>query len=350
MPQKGIITLPRSVSIISAASVGGVEESKGPLGGSFDVVDAGGDDKFGAETWEAAEGEMQRRALATAIGQALLTEHDIDAVFAGDLQNQCVGSNYGLLDFDIPYFGLYGACSTCAEALILASAYASGMSSGPTAAVSSSHNCAAERQFRYPVEYGGQRAPTSQWTVTGAGAFILSTETEPTGFPKIVDFLPGRSVDRGINDLNNMGAAMAPAAIDTLKRYLDASGRTPDSFDMILTGDLGVEGSRILRDFMPSAASVHEDCGLLIYDTAATDKHAGGSGCGCSASVLASVILPRMGLTKKNVPPPDGGRLCDILFLATGALMSPASVWQGNNIPGICHLVHIVAGGGEADE
>lgn len=339
MPQKGIITLPKSVGIISAAAVGGAEEESGPLGDRLDVTDVGGDDKFGMETWEAAEGEMQKRALTTSIAKALLTEHDIDAVFAGDLQNQCVGSNYGLLDFDIPYFGLYGACSTCAEALILAAVYASELGTSLTAAVASSHNCAAERQFRYPVEYGGQRAPTSQWTVTGAGAFILSADEKNA--PQIVDFLPGRSIDRGINDLNNMGAAMAPAAIDTLKRYLEESGRSPSSFDLILTGDLGAEGTRILRDFLPDVAAVHNDCGLLIYDVDGTDKHGGGSGCGCSATVLASAILPRMGLPTRTA---NGERpLRDILFMATGALMSPASVWQGNNIPGICHLVHITA-------
>ncbi len=346
MPQKGIITLPTPVRFVAAASVGGAEEEAGPLGAFLDVNDVGGDDKFGTSSWEAAEGEMQRRALTTALGKAKLTEHDIDGVFAGDLQNQCVGSNYGLLDFDIPYFGLYGACSTCAEALILSSVYCSGLMTGPVAAVASSHNCAAERQFRYPIEYGGQRAPTAQWTVTGAGAFILSNDAEAS-LPMITDVLPGRTVDRGINDLNNMGAAMAPAAIDTLKRYFDETGRSPDSFDMIVTGDLGAEGTHILREFMASLgvdiSAVHEDCGLLIYDVDGGDKHAGGSGCGCSATVLAASILPRMGLPTV-MPAPEGKRLHDVLFMATGALMSPASVWQGNNIPGICHLVHIVGG------
>ncbi len=347
MPQKGIITLPRKVFFSATASAGGAEEEKGPLGMYLDVTDVEGDDKFGTDSWEAAEGEMQKRALTTAIAKAGLTEHDLDAVFAGDLQNQCVGSNYGLLDFDMPYFGLYGACSTCAEALILGSVYCAGLGTGPVAAVASSHNCVAERQFRFPIEYGGQRSPTSQWTVTGAGAFVLSAEGAGAS-PAITDFLPGRSIDRGINDLNNMGAAMAPAAIDTLKRYFDESGRSPDSFDLILTGDLGAEGSRILREFMASSgydiSGVHEDCGLLIYDTEGTDKHAGGSGCGCSATVLSAAILPRMGIAEK-CKGVEGIRLHDILFMATGALMSPASVYQGNNIPGICHLLHIVSEG-----
>lgn len=334
-----IINLSRPVYILSSASVAGANEEKGPLGGTFDVTDETQTDGFGKKTWEESEGEMQRLALETALLKAKLSESDICAVFAGDLQNQCVGSNYGLLDFDIPFFGLYGACSTCAEGLILASLLSSGYGK-VTAVVASSHNCAAERQFRFPIEYGGQRAPTAQWTVTGAGAFILSPEKNGAeSLPYIADVLPGRSIDRGINDLNNMGAAMAPAAIDTLKRYFDESGRDADSFDMILTGDLGAEGSRILKDFMQangySIGEVHADCGLMIYDREGDDRHAGGSGCGCSASVLSAHILPRM------VGGGRGKELNDILFLATGALMSPASVQQGNNIPGICHLVHI---------
>lgn len=347
MAQNGIITLPQRVCFLSTASVGGAEEENGPLGSYIDVTDVEGNDKFGKSSWEDAEGEMQKRALTTALAKASLTEHDVDAIFAGDLQNQCVGSNYGLLDFDTPYFGLYGACSTSAEALILGSVYASLPGIGAVAAVASSHNCVAERQFRFPIEYGGQRAPTSQWTVTGAGAFVLSTKGDPAS-PAIVDFLPGRSIDRGVNDLNNMGAAMAPAAIDTLKRYLDESGRAPDSFDLIVTGDLGAEGSRILGEFMRASgieiAGVHNDCGLMIYDTDGGDKHAGGSGCGCSATVLSASLLPRMGIAEK-AKKVEGNVLHDILFMATGALMSPASVQQGNNIPGICHLVHIVSGG-----
>ncbi len=337
---RSMITLERPVYFLSEASVAGKNEDKGPLGGGFDIVDGTGTDKFGKETWEESEGEMQRLALSAALTKGKLTESELYAVFAGDLQNQCVGSNYGLLSFDVPFFGLYGACSTSVEGLILASLISSAYGVR-TAAVASSHNCAAERQFRYPIEYGGQRAPTSQWTVTGAGAFILSPKADRTAqnAPYIADVLPGRSCDRGINDLNNMGAAMAPAALDTLLRYFDESGRSPDSFDLIVTGDLGAEGSRILHEFSDSQgiplAKNHTDCGLLIYNRDADDRHSGGSGCGCSASVLASNILPRMRGEREGKP------LSDILFLATGALMSPASVWQGNSIPGICHLVHI---------
>lgn len=338
---KSIIKLSKPVYIISSASVAGANEEKGPLGGTFDITDTTKTDTFGKKTWEESEGEMQRLALLAAMQKGGVAEDEICAVFAGDLQNQCVGSNYGLLDFDVPFFGLYGACSTCAEGLILASVLSSGYDV-VTASVASSHNCAAERQFRYPIEYGGQRAPTSQWTVTGAGAFVLSTEKKK-GAPYITDVLPGRSIDRGINDLNNMGAAMAPAAIDTLKRYFDETGRDPSSFDMIVTGDLGAEGSRIFREFMSAngyeIGGVHVDCGLMIYDREGDDRHAGGSGCGCSASVLSAHILPRMTNGAKNAA--SGEKLYDILFMATGALMSPASVQQGNNIPGICHLVHI---------
>ncbi len=329
---KSLLKLPRPVGFVSYASVGGKNESEGPLGGGFDLTDETGTDKFGQDTWEMSESELQRLAVSKALEKAGMCDTDLYALFAGDLQNQCVGSAYGTVGFDVPYFGLYGACSTSVEGLILASLVASAYGV-PTASVASSHNCAAERQFRSPIEYGGQRAPTSQWTVTGAGAFVLSADASA---PRITEIMPGRSIDRGINDLNNMGAAMAPAAIDTLTRYFDESGTSPDDFDLIVTGDLGAEGSRILCEFMADAkrdiASVHCDCGLMIYDREGTDRHSGGSGCGCSASVLASHLLPRMGKD-----------LHRILFTATGAMMSPASVWQGNSIPGICHLICIEA-------
>lgn len=330
---KSTIYLPRPVYFVAHASVAGKHENDGPLGGGFDITDPTDTDKFGAETWESAEGEMQRLALSSALKKADLSDADVSLVFAGDLQNQCVGSAYGLLGFDIPYCGLYGACSTSAEGLLLSSLISSAYGL-TTAAVASSHNCAAERQFRYPVEYGGQRSPTSQWTVTGAGAFILSSDESYVASPCVTEVLPGRSFDRGINDLNNMGAAMAPAAVDTLCRYFDETGHAPDDFDLIVTGDLGAEGSRILCEFMSAAGhdirSRHCDCGLLIYDRDGSDKHAGGSGCGCSAAVLSASLLPRMGT-----------ELHDILFTATGAMMSPASVQQGNSIPAICHLLRI---------
>lgn len=337
--QKGIIKLTRTPAIIASSSVVGSHEHEGPLGGCFDIHDA--DNTFGMNTWEKSESEMQRLAFNCALAACKNEANEIDALFAGDLLNQCVGSSYGLVDFDVPYFGLYGACSTAAEGLILASMLYGGSVYDKCAVVSSSHNCSAERQFRFPVEYGGQRSPTAQWTVTGAGAFILADD-ESGYHPVITDVLPGRVVDKGITDVNNMGAAMAPAAIDTLTRYFDESGRSPDSFSMIVSGDLGSEGASIVTDFMNANKKIkskfganYVDCGLLIYNKDSQDKHAGGSGCGCSAVVMASHILKLMRMRDKGIN--------DILFIGTGAMMSPMSLQQGSSIPGIAHLVHIVA-------
>ena len=322
----------RPVYIADAATVVGHEEHAGPLGAFFDLHDPK-DDSFGTDTWEKAESEMQRLAVNTLLGRASLKDSDIRALFSGDLLNQCTGSGYGLLSFGIPFFGLYGACSTAAEGLALGSLLC-GAYGGRVVTVSSSHFCSAERQFRFPMEYGGQRPPTAQWTVTGAAAFLLTNAPSP-GAPRIAEVLPGITADRGITDANNMGAAMAPAATDTLLRYLRESGRSPDSFDMILTGDLGSEGSSLLCDFAAAAgydiSGVQRDCGMLIYDAEATDKHAGGSGCGCSAVTVGGYILSEM----------RRGALSDVLFIGTGALLSPMSVQQGQSIPGIGHLVRL---------
>ncbi len=329
--QKGIIRLKNSPTIIGAASVVGKKEMEGPLAGKFDRHDE--TDTFGKPTWEQSESEMQRIALNTAMDKCGFAIHDIDAVFAGDLINQCTSSGYGLANFDAPFFGLFGACSTMAESLVLASMLIDSGNFCKCACVTSSHNCSAERQFRFPIEYGGQRTPTAQWTVTGAAAVIVGEHIE--GKACICDVLPGRVTDKGINDAANMGAAMAPAAIDTLKRYFSESGTTPDDYSAIFTGDLGYEGSGILVDYLRSdgyeLGRVHNDCGLLIYDRDRQDVHAGGSGCGCAASVLAAHILPSL----------DKGELKDILFIATGAMMNTSSVQQGLTIPGIAHLIHI---------
>lgn len=318
--------------IISSATAVGKKEHEGPLGDLFDLFDM--TDRYGKETWEQAEGEMQRLALNTAFAKIGYRDDQIGAVFAGDLINQCSGAAYGLLDYDIPYFGLYGACSTGAEGLILASVT---IQSGvfPTAAVvTSSHNCTAERQFRTPLEYGGQRTPTSQWTVTAGAAFILS-ETSDIATPYITEALPGRSTDFGISDANNMGAAMAPAAADTLYRYFTESGNSPDDFDLIATGDLGYEGWSILHKLMKDKGiplgSNYTDCGLLIYDRDKQDVHAGGSGCGCSTAVLSAKLLPML----------SKGIYHDILWIGTGALHSPMLLQQGKTIPGIAHLLRI---------
>ena len=319
--------------ITNVCSAAGKKENDGPLSGLFDIVDE--TDTFGQDTWEKSESEMQRLALKGVLDKAKLSDSDIDVLFAGDLTNQCVSSNYGLLKFNIPFFGLYGACSTAAEGMMLSAITVGRGIYDKASAVTSSHNCSAERQFRFPLEYGGQHTPTSQWTVTGASAVIVSNEGNG---PVINDVLPGKTVDRGITDINNMGAAMAPAAIDTLARYFEQSKTLPSDYDLIATGDLGYEGHRLVKELIPEKGyelgKNYTDCGLLIYDRQKQDMHAGGSGCGCSAIVFASYIYPRL----------CRGELKNVLFIGTGALMSPSSVQQGLSIPGIAHLVHIKGG------
>lgn len=336
-----IIGFSNAPAIVSAATAVGKKEAEGPLGGYFDLRDRS--DLFGQDTFEQAESEMQRQALNMALSKSKLRGEDIGAVFAGDLLNQCTASAYGLEEFGIPYFGLYGACSTMAEALILAGIFCDRGVAHRTAAVASSHNGAAERQFRFPLEYGSQRPPTAQWTVTGAGAFILEGgsdgesdgELEETKKPRITAALPGRIVDMGINDANNMGAAMAPAAADTLLTYFRESGESPDSFDYILTGDLGFEGNAICRELLTerglSPGGNFTDCGMLIFDPGTQDTHCGGSGCGCSAVVLGGFILDKM----------RAGEVGRVLLVGTGALMSPSMIQQGKSIAGIGHLIRI---------
>ena len=326
---KGILKLDGGAYIGAAASVVGKCEHEGPLGKDFDLFDPA--DKFGMKTWEMAESEMQRLAFNTALAKLSASEREVDALFAGDLLNQCVGSSYGLMDFDIPYFGLYGACSTAAEGITLASM---GVSAGyfkTAAAVTSSHFCAAERQYRTPIEYGAQRAPTAQWTVTGAGAFMICGEGEV----RVSEAMPGIVVEKGINDAGNMGAAMAPAAADTILRYFRAGDYRPSDFDMIVTGDLGAEGGSILCELLCTEGldikDRYNDCGIMIYDAERQDKHAGGSGCGCSAVVLASHLYPKL----------LSGELGEILLIGTGAMMSPASIQQGQAIPAVAHLIRL---------
>ncbi len=324
-----ILKFKDGAAIISASSVVGKYEHEGPLGDCFDLHDS--TDKFGMKTWERAESEMQRLAFNTALAKASASERDVEALFAGDLLNQCVGSSYGLLDFDIPYFGLYGACSTAAESIMLASAFVNAGYYSTAAAVTSSHYCSAERQYRTPLEYGAQRSPTAQWTVTGAGAFILRGE----GRVRVCEALPGIVVEKGINDASNMGAAMAPAAANTILRYFSASGHSLDDFDGIFTGDLGYEGGSILCELLVAEGldirGKYNDCGMLIYDKDSQDMHSGGSGCGCSAVVLASHLLPKL----------EKCELRRILFIGTGAMMSPASLQQGEAIPGVAHLLAV---------
>lgn len=330
--QKEIIKLKRTPSIISSYSVVGKKEHDGPLGHFFDEYSD--DNKFGMNTWEKSEGEMQRRAFSGAIKKAKLNDTGVDILLSGDLLNQCVGSNYGLLDFDIPFVGLYGACSTCAEGLALASCLYSGGIFDLCGTVTSSHFCSSERQFRFPLEYGGQRAPTAQWTVTGSGAYILGEG----GKVKITEVMFGKTVDMGISDINNMGAAMAPACLDTIKRYFNASELSPNDFDLIATGDLGYEGSEILKILLLKEnidiRKNHNDCGLMIFDRKRQDVHAGGSGCGCSSVVLSCDILNKL----------ECGIYKNVLFIGTGALMSPMTLFQGMSIPGVAHLIRLSVG------
>ena len=327
--QNKIIRFLPDTAFISAGTAVGRHEHEGPIGDCFDIHDS--TDKFGMKTWEKAESEMQRLALNTALSKVGYSERDIDALFAGDLLNQCVGSSYGLMDFDIPYFGLYGACSTAAEGIMLAAMMTSAGYFGRCAAVTSSHNSSAERQYRTPIEYGGQRPPTAQWTVTGSGAFVIGRGEGV----RIREALPGIVVEKGISDANNMGAAMAPAALDTLLRYFKNSGKCADNFDLILTGDLGWEGGAILCELAHAEGydikKKYNDCGMIIYDREGQDMHSGGSGCGCSAVVLGSYILPKLAR----------GELRDILVIGTGAMMSPASIQQGGAIPAIGHLIRL---------
>ena len=325
----GMIKFDRAPKIASSYSCVGSEEKKGPIGECFAYFSE--DNKFGKDTWEKAESEMQRIALLGAMQRAGINDTGLDILLAGDLLNQCVGSSFGLLDYDIPYVGLYGACSTCALGLALGACLISGGIAERVGAVTSSHYCSSERQFRYPLEYGGQRAPTAQWTVTGAGAFILGNR----GKVSIPEAVFGKSKDMGIKDINNMGAAMAPSCKETIKTYFEESSHSPADFDMIITGDLGYEGSEILKELLLDEGidirKNHADCGLMIYDRESQDKHAGGSGCGCSASVISAHILKRL----------EACELKDVLFIGTGALMNSLTMCQGESIPAISHLVRL---------
>ena len=332
-----ITKLKRPVSIIAAAAVGGREEGSGPLGAAFDFIDPS--DEFGQRTWEMSEAEMGRVALNIAMRKCELSHENIDAIIAGDLQNQCVASAIALDSFGIPHVGVYGACSTCTESLMLASALLSLGSYSRIATLTTSHNLAAERQFRAPTEYGAQRPPSAQWTATAAGAFILSADPTEESDSKhcctVSEFMIGRLIDGAITDGSNMGAAMAFAAADTILAYFEASELTPRDFDLIVTGDLGSVGSRILCEILteklPSAAPRHRDCGMLLYDMKKKDVHAGASGCGTSASVLACHFLPLI----------ESGELSNVLFLSTGAMMSKSSLLQGNTIRGVAPLIRL---------
>lgn len=311
------------------AGVAGKKEEEGPLAKEFDCIFE--DTQMGEISWEKAESAIQREAIIRALDKSTKSPSEVDYIFAGDLLNQCIGTNYGIREFGIPFLGLYGACSTSTLSIGLGSVLVETGTAGTVIAATSSHFCSAERQFRYPLEYAGQRAPTSQWTVTGSGAVVI--ETQGSG-PKVSAVTFGKIVDRGIKDLNNMGAAMAPAAATTIKAFLDDTKTSPCDYDIILTGDLGAVGSSLLQELLArdkiNISRCHKDCGCMIYDKETQpDTGAGGSGCGCMGSVLCSHILTKI----KN------GELKKVLAVATGALMSPTSVQQGESIPGIAHAV-----------
>lgn len=330
--ERGVYRLSSPAYIESYAAAVGSKEGKGPLGGCFDEVIE--DSHFGMKTWEKAESRFQLEAVSLAVRKCGLTKEDIDVICAGDLINQCTGSTYGLRELEIPFLGLYGACSTMAEGLLVTSMMIEAGTAKRTAAVTSSHFSTAERQFRFPLSYGGQRTPTSQWTCTASGAVILTKNAKKCG---IVGGCIGKITDMGVNDVNNMGSAMAPAAAETIRRYLSATNTVPDDYDYIITGDLGTVGSQLIAELLQKEnidiSGQHKDCGVMIFDSKEQDTHCGGSGCGCSASVLAGYFLPML----------ERGNIRNILFAATGALMSPMTLQQGETIPTISHLVHITS-------
>ena len=316
-------------SVLAYASSVGKTEGEGPLADSFDFVNA--NDGVGSDTWEHAEAALVKQAVSLTIRKAKMDPHKVDIAFAGDLLNQCTASTFGLREIGVPTAGLFGACSTFALAVFLAAASVESGMANTALAEASSHFCSAEKQFRYPLEYGGQRPPTAQRTVTGAGAMLIGTQP---GVVKITKGIVGRITDYGVNDMANMGAAMAPAAADTIAAFLNDTNTCPSDYDMILTGDLGNIGSDLLVELLKKEhgydiKDVHADCGVMIYDMDLQDVHAGGSGCGCSASVVCGRIM-RM-LKEKKIK--------NVLFAGTGALMSPLSALQGDTIPAVTHAV-----------
>lgn len=325
--------LPQPPVITAWASTAGKKESEGPLAHTFDMTSQ--DTMFGQRTWEQAEKQLQRMTLGKLAEKANMRMTDFQLVFSGDLLNQCIGSSFSLRNTGIPHLGLYGACSTMAESLLLASVMTSGGFADHAVAMTSSHFASSERQYRFPLGYGGQRTPTSQWTVTGAGAALVCREG--TG-PRLTSCTIGTVTDLGIRDANNMGAAMAPAAYSTVTAHLNDLCKKPEDYDLIVTGDLGQMGKDMFlelarRDGLSLGGRL-EDCGTLIFDRQAQDVHSGGSGCGCSAVTLCGYLLNQL----------NTGKLRSILFCGTGALLSPTSTQQGLPIPGVCHAVAIEGG------
>ena len=329
---KQTVALSNPPVIINTASVVGQKEGEGPLRSSFDEILT--DDRLGQDSWEKAESALQKRTAELVLKKENKQPEDIDYILAGDLLNQCVGASYGLRDLNIPFLGLYGACSTMAESISVGSMLIDGGFADRVMCLTSSHFCSAEKQFRFPLEYGGQRPPSAQWTVTGSGCAMLVKEGEG---PKITHITTGKIVDMGVTDANNMGAAMAPAAVDTLTAHFKDMNIEPSEYDLILTGDLGVIGSDIFKKLMNdegyNISGIHNDCGKLIFDIGKQDVHSGASGCGCCGTVFCGHIYKLLKEKKLN----------KIILMATGALMNSMSVQQGESIPCIAHAIVIEA-------
>lgn len=318
------------INILTTASVVGAKEGEGPLAKYFDTILE--DDLANENSWEKAESKIVNESLNLAIQKSGLKKEDINYILAGDLLNQSIGTTFGIMDFNLPFFGIFGACSTMGEGMSLASILIDGGFAETVIFGASSHHCAAEKQFRFPLELGAQRTPTSSWTVTGQGSAILTKTGEG---PYIKGITTGKIVDLGISDVNNMGAAMAPAAVDTLVSHFKDFNRTPDYYDVIATGDLGYVGHALTIEMMKKEGydlgRNYIDCGIEIFDKEKQDTHNGGSGCGCSAVTFAGMLYDKL---KK-------GEIKKLLFIPTGALLSTTSSQQGENIPGIAHAVII---------
>lgn len=325
------VSIPMAAYISGSGCIAGSKEAEGPLAIEIDCLSA--DDKFGMETWEAAESHLQKEAVRIVLEKTKTDKREVRYLFAGDLLGQSMASSFGLLDYEIPLFGLFGACSTCGESLSLgAMAVGTGLAS-KVICVTSSHFASAEKEFRFPLEYGAQRPKSATWTVTGSGAFLLMGDRTTEALAKITGITTGRIVDLGVKDNSNMGCAMAPAAADTIRQHMEDFGRTPQQFDRIITGDLGQVGSQALCDLLAAKgidiADRHMDCGTTIFDIARQDVGSGGSGCGCAAVTLAAHILPRV----------KSGEWQRVLFVPTGALLSKTSFNEGLAVPGIAHGV-----------
>ena len=326
---KQTISFDSPPTITECNSIVGPKEAQGPLAKYFDLTL---DDEFwGEKTWEKAESKIIKENVSALVTKSGISTNDIDCIFAGDLLNQCISSSFGLRDSNIPFIGMFGACSTFVESMCMGAIAVESFAKNVICATSS-HFCSAEKQFRFPLELGNQRPPTSQWTVTGAGAAILSQTGEG---PFITHITSGKIVDMGIKDANNMGAAMAPAALDTLICHFKDTGRAPSYYDAIITGDLGHIGKDILTELALDKGynikSNYNDCGVMIFDKEKQDTHSGGSGCGCCASVFSGYFFKQLKDKKIN----------RILLIATGALMNSTSSQQGESIPGIAHAISI---------